>query len=1005
MKKLILKNGFSPGDIVLLTAAVRDLHLCYPGQFSTDVRTPFPQLWEQNPHITPHGESEPGVEIVECQYPLINGSNTAPYHALHGFAQFLNDRLGLKIKPSLFKGDIYLSKDEKAWDSQVQELVGEAVPFWIIVAGGKHDVTIKWWEPGRYQQVVDHFRGRIQFVQVGASGHFHPKLRGVIDFRGKTDLRQLVRLVHHAQGVLCPVTLLMHLAAAVEVKGGVPKNRPCVVVAGGREPAHWAAYPQHQFIHTNGSLLCCDNGGCWKSRTLPLGDGDERDRPENLCVDVTRKLPRCMDMIPAEEVIRRIEAYFDGGSVRYLSRAEAKASARAVALGEQRRWDARKLEKVAFQRAAQRFIGNIGDWPGGFGGRGIVICGGGPTYFPCAWVCIKMLRKLGCVLPIELWHLGAGEFDAAMERLVKPLDVVCRDATAPRGAHAPRLLNGWSLKPYAILHSRFKEVLLIDADNVPVRQPDSLFRTRQFRRTGAVFWPDIRPGLPKETWDVFATPYRREPEFESGQILVNKQVCWKALSLAMWYNEHADYYYKYVLGDKDTFHMAFRKLASPFSLVPAPVEQLQATMCQHDFEGRRIFQHRNLAKWDLDGENSRISGFLFEKDCLGFLKELRLKWNGEISGVAKCGALVLPPAAAPRKPAARSKLRKGLHEEARQIVFRAPMNAYTGYGLHACQIAADLEAHGYAVAIRPTAISEKFAKLPQDLKRKFVRREQAHNWELLLHPPNFCPTAGKKTVFFTMWEATRLPPEWVGFLNGAECVVVPCQWNASCFSASGVNRPIKVVPLGIKSEIFRFMPMNMRGPCVFGAAGRMAGGGERKGLDEMIELFREAFPTEKDVRLRIKCFPDCGVPSASDPRVDVIADYLPERYLAKWYASLTCFISISRSEGWGLMPHQAMAVGRPCIAMRFGGHAEFFHESAGYCVNWTLAPAQYNYTGGGHWAEPDKDHVIELMRHVCGRRGEARAFGATAAASVSKLTWQRSNQELLAVLREVGMVR
>lgn len=117
MKKLILKNGFSPGDIVLLTAAVRDLHLCYPGQFSTDVRTPFPQLWEQNPHITPHGESEPGVEIVECQYPLINGSNTAPYHALHGFAQFLNDRLGLKIKPSLFKGDIYLSKDEKAWDS------------------------------------------------------------------------------------------------------------------------------------------------------------------------------------------------------------------------------------------------------------------------------------------------------------------------------------------------------------------------------------------------------------------------------------------------------------------------------------------------------------------------------------------------------------------------------------------------------------------------------------------------------------------------------------------------------------------------------------------------------------------------------------------------------------------------------------------------------------------------------------------------------------------------
>ena len=34
-------------------------------------------------------------------------------------------------------------------------------------------------------------------------------------------------------------------------------RRPCVVVAGGREPAHWEAYPDHQFIHNNGALRCC----------------------------------------------------------------------------------------------------------------------------------------------------------------------------------------------------------------------------------------------------------------------------------------------------------------------------------------------------------------------------------------------------------------------------------------------------------------------------------------------------------------------------------------------------------------------------------------------------------------------------------------------------------------------------------------------------------------------------------------------------------------------------
>jgi ADP-heptose:LPS heptosyltransferase len=240
----------------------------------------------------------------------------------------LNEELGSQIHPTAFKGDIHVSAREKSWFSQVREIFGRDVSFWIVVAGGKKDYTIKWWDTQRYQEVVDHFRGRILFVQVGETRHVHPPLHGVIDLRGKTDLRQPVRLVYHAQGVLCPVTLLMHLAAAVEVKGGRPKNRPCVVVAGGREPPHWEAYPQHQFIHTVGALPCCEHGGCWKSRAVPLGDGDAKD--QNLCVDVVGHLPRCMDMITAAEVIRRIELYFDGGAVSYLTPEEAAHVARFV---------------------------------------------------------------------------------------------------------------------------------------------------------------------------------------------------------------------------------------------------------------------------------------------------------------------------------------------------------------------------------------------------------------------------------------------------------------------------------------------------------------------------------------------------------------------------------------------------------------------------------------------------------------------------------------------------
>ncbi len=266
----------------MLTAAVRDLHTCYPGRFVTDVRTSCAGIWKHNPHLTRLSDKDPEAKHIKCGYPLINRCNEAPYHCLHGFIEFLNDRLGLAVKPTLFKGDIHLSRQEKNWYSQVREVTRRDIPFWIVAAGGKYDVTIKWWQTERYQRVINHFRGRIQFVQIGEYGHHHPRLDGVIDLRGRTNLRELIRLVYHSQGVLCPVTGVMHLAAAIETRPGQPANRPCVVIAGGREPAHWEAYPNHQFIHTTGVLPCCTEGGCWKDRTERLRDGGPRDRLQNL---------------------------------------------------------------------------------------------------------------------------------------------------------------------------------------------------------------------------------------------------------------------------------------------------------------------------------------------------------------------------------------------------------------------------------------------------------------------------------------------------------------------------------------------------------------------------------------------------------------------------------------------------------------------------------------------------------------------------------------------------
>ena len=308
-RKLILRNFQSPGDIVMLTAAVRDLMTAHGDKFEVAVRTSCPDLWDNNPWLTPLDEEDPEVEIIDMEYPLVHRSNDLPYHFIHGFRMFLEDRLDLRIPAGPFKGDIHLSDEERAWTGQYEELTGRDEPFWIVNAGGKTDYTCKIWPADRWQAVVDGMNERgMRCAQIGldAPDHLHPDLKGVLDLRGKTTLRELVRLIYHSSGVMGPVSASMHLAAAVPARPDRVRGlRPAVIVAGGREATHWEEYPGHQFLHTIGRLDCCAGGGCWRSRVKPTEKEDE-GTTSHLCVDLVGETPRCMTMIQPSDVLRAV---------------------------------------------------------------------------------------------------------------------------------------------------------------------------------------------------------------------------------------------------------------------------------------------------------------------------------------------------------------------------------------------------------------------------------------------------------------------------------------------------------------------------------------------------------------------------------------------------------------------------------------------------------------------------------------------------------------------------
>jgi len=282
--------------------------------------------------------------------------------------------------------------------------------------------------------------------------------------------------------------------------------------------------------------------------------------------------------------------------------------------------------------AAELYIPVIPPYPDIYSGRGIVICAGGHAYFTSAWITIRQLRRLGCELPIQVWHLGPGELSDQMSELVRELGVECVDGFEVMKTNPIRRLGGFELKPYAMMHCPFKEVLLLDADNLPLLNPEFLFDNSEYLATGAIFWPDHCRLSPKRLiWNACGVEYRDEPEFESGQIVLNKQKCWRPHSLTMWYNEHSYFYYTHIHGDKDTYHMAFRKLDAPYAMAP-PVYHFNHIFFQHDFEGNLLFQHGK--KWDYY-KSETGKGLMFGDECLADLKLLRQNWDGIIQRIPR----------------------------------------------------------------------------------------------------------------------------------------------------------------------------------------------------------------------------------------------------------------------------------------------------------------------------------------------------------------------------------
>ncbi len=93
-------------------------------------------------------------------------------------------------------------------------------------------------------------------------------------------------------------------------------------------------------------------------------------------------------------------------------------------------------------------------------------------------------------------------------------------------------------------------------------------------------------------------------------------------------------------------------------------------------------------------------------------------------------------------------------------------------------------------------------------------------------------------------------------------------------------------------------------------------------------------------------------------------------------ASVDCFVSLHRSEGFGLGMAEAMFLGKPVIGTSFSGNTEFLTEETGFPVPYhmrAVEQGEYPYSAGNSWAEPDIRTAAGMMRSVACRTDEVRS--------------------------------
>jgi len=247
--------------------------------------------------------------------------------------------------------------------------------------------------------------------------------------------------------------------------------------------------------------------------------------------------------------------------------------------------------------------------------RGIVTtCGSKDLGFLA--ISLRMLRFTGSTLPVEVFLVSVDDYNVTFcEDLYPQLNARCiLMADVLNGNKYDRKIEikTYQFKIIAMLFSSFEEILFLDADNIPVSNPDVLFTSEPFKETGMITWPDFWAETVSPLYFMILEEeipnHLTRVSCEAGQLLISKKTHEKSLLLAAYYNYYGPTHYYRIFsqngpgeGDKETFVIAANFYKLPFYTVHTPVDDLghnNTDEYRNEFRGIAMAQANAIDDWD-----------------------------------------------------------------------------------------------------------------------------------------------------------------------------------------------------------------------------------------------------------------------------------------------------------------------------------------------------------------------------------------------------------------------